>query len=86
MQIINFKLQENIIRQIDSSLKEFNFNNRTEFLRDAIRDKLEELDTKKRLRMAEKVWGSAPRKVSDKELRKARDRIGKEYFKRFGLK
>lgn len=85
MQIINFKLQENIIKEIDRSLKSFNYNNRTEFIREAIRDKIEELDTKRRLRMAEKALGSAPRKVSDRQIKQARERIGKQFYKRFGL-
>ena len=85
MQIINFKLQENIIKEIDRSLKSFNYNNRTEFIREAIRDKIEELDTKRRLRMAEKALASAPRKVSDRQIKQARERIGKQFYKRFGL-
>ena len=56
METVTFKLQEEIVNKIDKLLKPLNFNNRTEFIREAIRAKLneaekEEVIRKKPLRM-----------------------------------
>ena len=39
METITFKLQENILKKMDGILRPLNFNTRTEFIREAIRDK-----------------------------------------------
>jgi metal-responsive CopG/Arc/MetJ family transcriptional regulator len=43
VETITIKLDENMLGNIDKSLKKHNFSTRTEFIRDALREKLEGL-------------------------------------------
>ena len=43
METISLKLDEDMLHNMDKTLKKHNFSTRTEFIRDAIRDKLERL-------------------------------------------
>jgi len=45
MEIVSVKFQEDILSLIDRMIKKNNFNSRTEFIREAVRDKLNELST-----------------------------------------
>jgi Arc/MetJ-type ribon-helix-helix transcriptional regulator len=40
MEGITIRFQEDILKKIDQSIVEHNFNSRTEFIREAVRDKL----------------------------------------------
>jgi len=44
METITFKLQEDILNKIDQLLKPLHFNNRTEFIREALREKINKID------------------------------------------
>ncbi len=53
MENISIKLDERIAKQISKALKDFNYSTKTEFIRDAIRIKLAELEKERRI---EKQW------------------------------
>jgi len=44
MEAICVKLDDRILKSVDSSMKRFNYTTRTDFIREAIRDKLRELE------------------------------------------
>lgn len=75
METISFKLQENILKKVDKFLELFNFSTRTEFIREAIREKLEKLDTKVFMAKLSEYKGSAKTSISDKELEKIREAV-----------
>ncbi|MBI4919076.1 hypothetical protein HY837_04040 [archaeon] len=85
MEIVSFKLQEVIIKQIDRVLKQFHFNNRTEFIREAIRSKLIELETDPVLKALRKFQGAAKVKVSDERLEEIREQVFRKHAKKFGV-
>ena len=85
MEIISFKMQENILEKVDSLLKPLNFNNRTEFIREAIREKLDKIETERFMKRLAQYKGSAKTKVSDEMLHKVRDEVAEKYAKKFGL-
>jgi metal-responsive CopG/Arc/MetJ family transcriptional regulator len=68
MQSISVKFTEEVIKKVDSSIKEFNYNSRTEFIRDAIRFKLEDLEKKKLVEEFLKLKGSMVKKAKDDDL------------------
>ncbi|MFA6888527.1 MAG: ribbon-helix-helix domain-containing protein [Candidatus Woesearchaeota archaeon] len=80
MNTITFKLSEDIVKKMDELLHPLHFNNRTEFIREAIRDKLNSVETDPFLRALQKFKGSAKIKVSDEMLRKAREAVSKKYM------
>lgn len=86
METITFKLQEDILRKIDTVLKPLNFSNRTEFIRESIRDKLNSLEKDVVLQQLLAFKGAAKKSISDEELHQIREKVASEYAKKFGVK
>lgn len=86
METVTIKLQESIMKQIDKFLRLFNYTTKTEFIREAIRDKLKQLETEKFMRQLAKYKGSAKYKYTDEEFRKIREKVGEEYAKELALR
>lgn len=53
MENLSIKLDSRIAKQISKALKDFKYSTKTEFIRDAIRSKLNELEKEKRI---EEQW------------------------------
>lgn len=47
MEIITIKMEQELLKEIDSSLKENLYSTRTEFIRAAIREKVKQLEKEK---------------------------------------
>ena len=45
MRLMTFKLSESLLEEMDKATKEFHFAHRTEFIRTAIREKIEKCKT-----------------------------------------
>lgn len=78
MQAISLKLDSYMLDNIDNSIKDNNFSTRTEFIRSAIREKLEEL---KRQKLAEeflKFQGKSSKKTTLYENKKTSKKALKE--------
>ncbi len=73
MEVVTVKFQEDILKRIDSSIVEHNFNSRTEFIREAVRDKLLELNRDELIKEFMKFQGKAKKKTTNVERRKARE-------------
>lgn len=58
MEALNLKLEKGLLKTIDNSLKRFNYSTRTEFIRDAIRDKLTELQKEEAIKRLAELKGS----------------------------
>jgi metal-responsive CopG/Arc/MetJ family transcriptional regulator len=86
MQTVTFKLQERILHKVDSLMKPLNFNNRTEFIRDAIRDKINKIETDEAIAALMRFKGSAKVKVSDERLHEIREEVAKKYLARLDSK
>ncbi|MBI3027853.1 ribbon-helix-helix protein, CopG family [Candidatus Woesearchaeota archaeon] len=86
METVTFKLQEDVVKKIDSVLKPLHFSNRTEFIRESIREKLNSIEKDIVLQHLVAFKGTAKKKISDKELHKIRDGVASEYAKKFGIK
>ena len=78
METVTVKFQEDVLKKIDHSITKHNFNSRTEFIREAIRDKLSELSKKDLINEFLKFRGKAKKKTTDEENRKTREEVSKE--------
>ena len=78
METVSVKFQEDVLKKIDTSISLHNFNSRTEFIRDAVRDKLAELSKEDLLKEFLKFRGKARKKTTYEENRKTRDIVSKE--------
>ena len=86
METVTFKLQEDVIKKIDTVLKPLHFSNRTEFIRESIREKLNSIEKDFVLQHLVAFKGATKKKISDKELHNIRDKVANEYAKKFGIK
>ncbi|HLC86244.1 MAG TPA: ribbon-helix-helix domain-containing protein [Candidatus Nanoarchaeia archaeon] len=81
METISLKIDSKLLKEIDSNLVINRYSTRTEFIRDAIRNKIEDLEKQKAIENVRKFYGSSKRKTTDEELHKVRKEISKELMK-----
>ncbi len=78
METISIRFQEPILKKIDQSIKDHNFNSRTEFIREAVRDKLQNLNKEELIKEVMKYHGASEKKTTYKENRRIREEVSKE--------
>jgi len=71
METISLKLEDGLLKEVDQTLKKNRYSTRTEFIRDAIREKLSDLEKDELLRQVAKLRGSSKRRTTDEELHRA---------------
>lgn len=86
MHAITIKMENKLLEELDQKLGEHRYSTRTEFIRDAIREKLSELEKEQLLRNLVQLKGSSKRKTSDKQLHEARDEVFEILEKKFKIK
>lgn len=79
MEVVTVKFDETVLKRIDASIEKHNFNSRTEFIREAVRDKLSNLSREDLIKEFMKFQGSmkgkAKTNLSDREIR---EQVSKE--------
>lgn len=86
MESISLKLEDNILTEIDKMLARHRYSTRTEFIRDAIREKLSDLEKDELLKVVAKLRGSSKYKTSDEQLHAAREKSFEMLEKKFKAK
>lgn len=84
MEIVTVKFQEDILHKIDENIARHNYNSRTEFIREAVRDKMANLSREELINKFMKFRGSASKKTTDEENRATREKVFKEFIKEKG--
>ena len=84
METISLKLESNLLKEMDDNLVKHRYSTRTEFIRDAIRQKLSELEKEEIIMNLRKIYGSSNRKTTDKQLHAAGEKAFKVLEKRHG--
>lgn len=74
METISLKMEDNLLHEIDSKLAKHRYSTRTEFIRDAIREKLSDLEKEELLKAVANLRGSSKRKTTDEQLHAAREK------------
>lgn len=78
METVTVRFQENILKKVDKSIEHHDFNSRTEFIREAVRDKIAELDKEELIKRFLNFRGKATKKTTYKENRRTRNEVSKE--------
>ncbi|MFH1225235.1 MAG: ribbon-helix-helix domain-containing protein [Candidatus Diapherotrites archaeon] len=97
MEHVSIKLESGIAKQIEKGMREFNYTTKTEFIRDAIRAKLKEMDGERKknkawdaLFAAKGIFKGKGRTRTDEEWHAWRKEYGeqlvKELAEKHGLK
>ena len=63
--LVTFKMEHNFLKYVDSTAKSAGFQNRTEFIRAALREKVDDVKLKKAMKVLSKMRGKAPITVTD---------------------
>ncbi|MFT7615377.1 MAG: Arc/MetJ-type ribon-helix-helix transcriptional regulator [Candidatus Woesearchaeota archaeon] len=79
-EMITLKLDSDFLADIDTLVQHQNYQNRTEFIRNVLREKLEKTKMKEALLKLAQFKGSSTRKTSQKEYESVREKIFKELF------
>ena len=77
-ELVTFKMERDFLKDVDLTSKSAGFQNRTEFIRSALREKVEEVKLKQAMIELSKYRGKAGKQTSDKERRKIREKVGNE--------
>ena len=81
-EMITVKLDDAFLKQIDSVVETEGYQNRTEFIRNALREKVEEAKLKQAMLEIAHLKGASKKKTSDEELEKIREKVFGEFDKR----
>ena len=83
MEAISLKLNGALLEEIDQKLSKYRYSTRTEFIRDAIRSKLSELEKNELLADVQRLYGASKRKTTDKQLHEAGEKAFEELARKF---
>ena len=84
MESITIKVEDNLAKEIDKAMKPY-YSTKTEFIREAIREKLIALRKEFAIEGLKKHFGKAKAKTTYKEEGEIREKVGKEFAKKFGI-
>ncbi len=85
METVTFKLHEKVLKKIDDVLESLNFSNRTEFIREAVREKLNKIETERFMKRLAQHRGTAKVKISDERLKEIKEDVARKYAAKFGV-
>ena len=71
METISLKMESSLLTGIDDALEKHRYSTRTEFIRDAIRDKLNDLEKEEVIRKLAAYKGRFHSPLSDEQMRDA---------------
>jgi metal-responsive CopG/Arc/MetJ family transcriptional regulator len=74
-EMITLKLEETFLSEIDSVVARQGYQNRTEFIRIALREKIEETKYRAALLQLSRLKGASKRGTTDKELEQVREKV-----------
>lgn len=88
MEIVSIKFEEDFLKNVEKAMKKHNYSTKAEFVREAIRDKLTDLEKQDYLFSALRLYGAGRKKhgyLTDQDIHKARERAAKELAKELGV-
>jgi Arc/MetJ-type ribon-helix-helix transcriptional regulator len=89
METISVRFEEDFVQDLEQVMKENRYSTKTEFIREAIRDKINQLEKQKALLRLEMAYGAGAgkgRKISEQDIHRAGEEAVKEIAKSLGVK
>ena len=84
MEPVSIKFDERSLKNIGKIMQKFGYSTKTEFIREAVRDKIRDLEKEEALKKIDKLFGASKRRTTDAQLHEAREKLEKIYDKKFG--
>jgi Arc/MetJ-type ribon-helix-helix transcriptional regulator len=83
MEQVCIRLEDDFLLVMERMMKRHRYATKTEFIREAVREKLKNLEREEALSNARKLFGTSKHKTSDEELHEAGDEAFKQLEKKF---
>jgi len=80
---ISIRFEDDFLHSIETVMKGHHYSTKAEFIREAVRDKVKDLETEKALMRLEKISGSSTRLTTKKQMRKAKKEAFEELASRY---
>ncbi|MFH0798542.1 MAG: ribbon-helix-helix protein, CopG family [Candidatus Woesearchaeota archaeon] len=85
-ELVTFKMDDKFLEEVDETVKAAGYQNRTELIRAALREKVDDIKLKKAMKEVSKMWGKAPRKTTNSDIEKVREKVAREFEKKFSFR
>lgn len=82
-ELITFKMDGAFLKEVDEAVKSQNYQNRTEFIRSALRDKVKEAELREFMKELNKLKGASKKKTTDEDWERVRELVSEEFDKKF---
>lgn len=86
MEPVTIRFEDNFVKDIEKTMKKYRYATISEFVREAIRERIKDLEKEEALARVRKLYGASKRKTTDEELHKAGERAIEELKKERGIK
>ena len=81
METVSIKIEDEFAKNVEKIMKKHNYTTKTEFIREAIRDKIKDLEKEEALKRITKLYGASRIKTTNKQLNEAREKAFEELEK-----
>jgi metal-responsive CopG/Arc/MetJ family transcriptional regulator len=81
MESITIKVEDDFLQEIELAMRPY-YSTKTEFIREAIRDKIKKMKVENELLSS---FGKSKKKTISTDERRIREEVGKEFIKKYGL-
>ncbi|MBU2638147.1 MAG: ribbon-helix-helix domain-containing protein [Nanoarchaeota archaeon] len=86
MEAVCIKMEHKIMQEMETCIEEENYSTKTEFIREAVREKIKAIRKERALRMLEANFGKGGKsKYTDAEFERLREKVAEEYLKKRDL-
>jgi Arc/MetJ-type ribon-helix-helix transcriptional regulator len=85
MDVVTVKMDKGMKKDVEKAMKENHYATKTDFIREAIRDKLKTISREEALKNLDKYFGASKTRVTDEEYERARHEVFQKYIKEFKL-
>lgn len=82
MVMITLKLEQSFLNNVDEVVKDYGYQNRTEFIRNALREKINDEKMKEAMISIARLKGASKKKTTEKEYRANREQAFEELDKK----
>ena len=81
-ELVTFKMEHTFLEEVDRVVKSSRFHNRTEFIRAALREKVDDAKLNEAMMQIAHLKGASKRKTTDEERERIREKVFEEFDKK----
>lgn len=74
MTTISIRFEDSFLKDIEAAMKGNRYSTKAEFVREAIRDKIKDLEKEKALLRLDEVYGASKRRTTPTQLKESREK------------